>query len=390
LIIPGLLLWFLLSGADGHMWQVGILPVRPALLKAGVLLPVFAFMLSVQLLKDRGKRLVSLYRANAPLLIATFSFALVQTVWAFHPGAYWGDGGYLAFRQFALFIVVLLTLPLVLVPGVVENYRSITLGALCLLLVTMLSDLLNPGTYSSTGLGAAGWAENPNYAAGAVIALAILAVNWSRYSRIDWLLWGVVGGLVVISGSRSGLIMWGLSVVFWNRHHFPGLYRLGHAVIGFAVFAVVMAFIIRHSAGKESVAAYLAAKFMSFTDWELLTQGERLSLASRYLDLIGQRPLLGHGAWFWVRDEIGAHNVFLMLWASNGILGLISYVFFILLILYNSLRLADKRTFVLVLIIFLIQGFFSHMLVIREPFFVALALGAGLAWTNKVGQRLAE
>lgn len=381
--VPGLLLVFLLSGADVYLWQAGLLPARPALVKAGVLLPIFALLFAIQLLKDEGGQLVSLYTANAPLLAAIFFLASVQTLWSLHPGAYWDDGGYLALRQLTLFMLVLLIMPVVLIPGFVESYRNIVLAALGIFLVTMLTDLFNPGTYSSTGVGVAGWAENPNYAAGAVIALAILAADWSRYRKSDWAIWGLVGSLVIFTGSRSGFIMWLISAILWNRQHFSGLHRLIYLFLAFTLFAVAMTITIHYSVGDIYIGKYLVTKLKSFTDWDMLTQGERLSLVSHYLDLVGQHPVFGHGAWFWMRGETGAHNVYLMLWASNGITGLISYLLLILLAFYNSYRLSDKRTFVLVLVIFLIQGFFSHMLIVRDLFFVVLALASGLAWVKQ-------
>jgi O-Antigen ligase len=109
-----------------------------------------------------------------------------------------------------------------------------------------------------------------------------------------------------------------------------------------------------------------------------LTGDSRVELATGYIELISERPILGHGTGF-VAGRLqeaqarGPHNTFLSFWAENGLPGLAAYLTLLAVAFWYFRRLADRRGQALCAGAFVLSIFNNDVLDMRT-FIVALGL----------------
>jgi O-antigen ligase len=106
-------------------------------------------------------------------------------------------------------------------------------------------------------------------------------------------------------------------------------------------------------------------------------------LATGYIELISERPILGHGTGF-VTGRLqeaqarGPHNTFLLLWAENGLPGIAAYLALLAVVFWYFRRLSDVRGQAFTAGVFVLSAFANDVLDMR-PLIVALGLLSVLA-----------
>jgi O-antigen ligase len=76
----------------------------------------------------------------------------------------------------------------------------------------------------------------------------------------------------------------------------------------------------------------------------VVTEDSRVDLASKYIDIISERPILGYGTGFVTgTGQGGPHNTFLMLWVENGLPGLAGYLMLLALAFWYFRTRGDAR-----------------------------------------------
>jgi O-antigen ligase len=261
-------------------------------------------------------------------------------------------------------------------PAVVTSARWAVLASVLSGVVLNFYDIVHPGTFSSVLGRSAGIYINPNISgasllAGYIITVGLLVPRMRAYFTLVVLLG------VVMTLSRGALIcaLAVLAVFALTKTVSP--YRLG-VVIVFA--ALIVASSLALSRGREAMTEFVEASQFQLTRLGLssdrqapgdeLATSLRREVAERSWSTFLEHPLIGTGT-----GSTGdtTHNMYLMLGAENGILGLLLFPLLGLVLIVSEKRngLEPPWAFLVFLILW---GVFSHNVLEDFGFLLCLAL----------------
>jgi hypothetical protein len=236
---------------------------------------------------------------------------------------------------------------------------------------------LNPHTVAYTETRPAGlWAE-PNEAAIAFL-FGLVLTWWARGpSILIWIMRAAAVAGIFLTGSRSGLypavpLLLFFGVVELNRIRLGPL-RL--SVVVPAAFGIVVAAVwaglplIERMLVSWGVSASTVSRYLDFSQaLQSSKDPSRTALASYWLSLALHGPIQGSGAFSFQGDGAGlqgAHNVFIMVFGEDGIVGLVLFLalWSAGLVAVLRMREVNRRDFIGLVIlwaIWLTEGFGSH------------------------------
>jgi O-antigen ligase len=379
-----------LTGADLYLSadRSGILPVNATAMSFISFSAVFSLILLTGLVRDRGRSFWCCYLVAAPLLVAFGLFTMARLAGGFLPAANWDGSGKFIYQPLYVFVLLLLSVGIASASVFRRYHRHILSACLLAAAGSIFVDVFYPGTFSKIYTRPAGFLINPNGGAATVAILAIATVNWTRSRASDMLLWLIAGTAAIATLSRGGILFF--AVVFF-------LYNVIVARSGLRIY--VRSFSILLAATTIVVTAYSAADLGSRVysaenrrlqliagnlsgDSDLMADS-RIALAYHYIDMISERPILGHGAGFVQLQTKGPHNTFLTLWVEHGLPGLVGYLTLIVVAFWYFRTRGDTRGQALCAGMF-IPGIFDSDLLDLRPLIVALGLLSVLAIPQRV------
>lgn len=322
---------------------------------------------------------------------AILAFALIAVVaWAGAalPRANLADGWRYVVFPTVDFLVFLLALPLACLFASRANWRTACGIALVALVLSILTDVRYPGTFSFLETRAAGFGVNPNIGASLVSLLLVGVLDWKRptlsLSTCAWCLLALIG--VFMTLSRSGILVLGIIGLMYLR---LCLKRNGMGT--FIVMSGIALIFAGYATVSSDAARSLLPMFdarhsrMSFFSGEFdamdVREDSRVYLIYDYLKLISERPLLGWGTGLNYAMDVGSHNMFLARWVENGLPGLAAYLLLIVM-LYRIGRRFQSWECIAVAVYLATESFFSHNLLEDKSLLLVMAITAGRAVLN--------
>ena len=379
LAFPLLVLY--LSVADIALGHRGLLPAAATLCAIAGLLPL-ALMQCARELPPRS------VRRNTLPLSAFALVALVALSLSVLPGAYWEEGGKWIFLLPYAFLTTLLAATAGSNQQLLALRSTAVATAVALLLWSITSDLLAPGTFTPPTERAAGFSGNANYTALVTTMLCASALDYERRRPllVDLLFITVSLAIVLISLSRSGLLVFVAMLCVYavvrvrQRPISPselrsGLFSIAAATLVLAAASPLYAPQVEALQSQSRFRRALAGKQVDDG-----SAASRMAAAQDALDRIDRSPLLGHGTGYARRMPELPHNLYLQQWVNNGVLGLLGYLAFLGT---SAAVFVRRRCFSGSMLIFVaaLGSFFSHNVLDQRPFLLlyglALAQSAG-------------
>ncbi len=266
-----------------------------------------------------------------------------------------------------------------------EN-RVARTAILLVVLMSVLNNLIDvAGVYLfsvAEGRGA-GFYGNPNISAVYLVMGMIVTASLVPPRYRLWYCF-LVGVGVIATFSRSGLLLWLVSVYGLGREQ---LFRLSKTALNVMVASIV-ALVIFMQVGENLVTGLGLDKYLSENATQRLhldldrddsLQG-RMEVARRSLELIQESPWVGHGlgAHNLLKTRVAPHNMYLLIGVELGILGVALYLF--LLVTLWRVKSPVARVFAVALGVW---SLFDHNIVDHNGLWLAYAVLAGYALAPK-------
>ncbi len=264
--------------------------------------------------------------------------------------------------------LIMLVMVMVLQVKIAYQWASIALvGTLVFGVAVNIIDFLSLAgmTFSTVDGRAAGFYENPNIAGKILVVGMVLALPVLK-SSLRFLFCIAVGLGVVLTFSRSSMLMWALAVITLSWFEFFVLRRLQSVL---TMFLVLFGLTLTLAAGqwlgaleKVGLGAQLNDNTQariggSFTAQDDLSSRERTLVAEKGMRLFLRAPIFGHGIgatreW---STRASTHNMYLLLGAEQGIVG----IFLFLALLWVVWR-SGSREAKIVAGLYAASGMFTH------------------------------
>ena len=269
--------------------------------------------------------------------------------------------------------------------------RLAILFVVFLTLVNNVIDIIHPNLlgFSERAGRAAGFYVNPNITGVYLMLGMILSITLlpKRYRFYYFLL---IGMGIVITFSRSSLLMWLASgIVFSQTNVFIFNRRNSSIIMGGIVFlfaSVQLAGFFVNELGLDKILTSDQLLRIKYNPEKDLSAQGREYVFKHALELIQESPILGNGLGSSNdpgKTEVHPHNMFLIAWVEQGLLGLFVYVS--ALILIWRMRCDMSKAFV---IAFAIGAMFSHNIMDDTPVYIAVAVLLGM--TRKYRSEIGE
>ena len=256
-------------------------------------------------------------------------------LWSLHPTANWSRGGsyiLLIPFDFGVFFISLLVGSL---GGIRAWLSRLGIIAGCLMLATVIVDVLNPGFFSNQMSRAAGLAENANLAAFLILSSACLALTYGRSRGRDLLIFALAGLAVLVTFSRAGLLLYfALLVVYslilgafrWTSSRrglwVPVASALVVLALGMGAARLLVSMevgVFSRNTAQKRVGMLTSPQEFGFDD------DSRMGLFETYGGLISAAPFSGYGTGYSYGRTFGPHNRYVQTWTNLGLLGLLAY-----------------------------------------------------------------
>lgn len=364
-----------------------LLPVSPT--DAFILFSIPAiFALFVEALVNSSlrKRIVFVLKQNkaivgllsAIVFCSLFFSVFSQTNWAPQQDT-------ASLTLYALFVsLVSLLLPLFRV--VQDNYKRYIFLCWFASLTALTIDLIFPGTFSNFDTRAAGLEADSNTSAFLIITFCGLFIDYRRIRPLDLMALSLTLISVILSASRSGIILFGVLLMFYLFFVLARQKMKPFKIVSLFVGSAALALVI-----KEAIvfAFRNSPVFLAGTQNRLTSipgDDPRIVLLKQYIDWIVAKPFVGYGTGFAETQVDGAHNMYLQLWVNNGIAG---FLFYFLLVVVTGF-LFYRRQFLPGLLFSLELGFyslFSHDIMRTRSIFMLLGTLATLSLLQRSANR---
>lgn len=200
--------------------------------------------------------------------------------------------------------------------------------------IICIFDFIQP-TYTSVPGRGAGWYFNSNDAGLMLVGLGLIAsFRLSRLANI--ILWSVISVAVALTFSRTGWATLSLSLLILTFQNRFGGGRARFVFVGIVIllFAVLLTTYLSgdlyYFFARSSLAEYLDPNTLarlggSGSAFDDYSSFEREDVFRAGLEAFFENPILGHGVGYtseWVQP-VGPHNMYILLLAEQGIIGLI-------------------------------------------------------------------
>ena len=273
-----------------------------------------------------------------------------------------------------------------------KGARLVLLSALIVLIYSVFWDLNDPDFKSQVADRASGFPGNPNISSLVTAMLVAMAVRYDRVYLVDLLVLFVGGISIFLTLSRGGLFTYGIFLMIYlyftgqgNRmKQFLVIPAIGVVIIPIVLFSV--GHLIQSSEmfqGENAQRRLQTFSFGSESEGVYETDNIRLGLIPQYFALIDDAPILGHGSGFSRSMPFRPHNMYLEFWVNNGILSLLCYIWFLLGLMFISLKRQYPAGFALACIA-IIGGFFSHSIAQYPAFLFSAGFAMSVSWLRMV------
>ena len=382
--------------ADQALGHKGMLPCNATILCLLMLAPFSASALASKLQARTPVAFLTPITSNAVPLGAFFLIAMLALALSILPEAYWDEGGKWIFIIPYGLAISLSSMYAGTRPEIARHLPMYTLISLALLTWSIWFDLTYPGSFADITNRAAGFPGNANFSALVGVLVCSAGLNFGgtyakRHSRSssgtytpsppppglwrDLLLLALTFAIVVMTMSRSGLVNFTvlLSAFIYFRF-FRSSYTLRQRILGAgAVLAVgtilvamlpLFASLVSANESNNRLARYLSDKQVDDG-----SAGTRLAAALDSIRLIEESPIVGHGTGYSRTMFELPHNLYLMQWVNNGVLGVIAYLLF-LATAFGTFTLRGCRNGQALILVTAIASIFSHNLLDQRPFLI--------------------
>ena len=414
-----LILLLFLPVSDQALGHKHLLPVNPTILCLMALSPYAVHTLY------RRRSWHFLFPSNLYPLLPLFAMAGLALGLSSHPTAFWAESGKWIFLiPYGLLVIVLASI-------IGYRYLSIpvltfaSIVSLALLLSSIITDYVTPGTFAPLGTRAAGFSGNANFSALVAVFICASALRYnpprirpavsselrsksfvvSIAKRADTdarglaqifanpLLFCLTSLIIILTMSRSGAIHLASLYLFFCFHQ---LYFSSGRPLTTIVHLIITPLV---------VSLVTLSVLSSYADSPLLKENTRLnrlihnkqvddgSASSRYqaviesLSLIERAPIFGHGTGFSRTMKELPHNLYLQQWINNGVFGLILYVVFVVsaFLTFTKRRYPGGQALCVVAIT---GSIFSHNILDQRPFLILFGCALGLSLKYQPMQRI--
>jgi len=263
-----------------------------------------------------------------------------------------------------------------------QQLAAIAMGLAVLLgVVTIYGEFFYPTVWQFTTVPgrAAGLYENPNIA-GNCLVLGMVLSAWNMPKHLRWWFCILVGTVVLLTFSRSSMILWGIAMIAlawhdrfaWRRWRslaaIGGLLVLAGSAIVLGRMTGVLEIIGIGDLLTDNTFNRVTGSFFSQTDES--AQGRRL-VAQEGLRLFLNAPMTGQGLgatreWQYAGST---HNMYILMGAEMGIFGVA--LFLALIGILWSARTPLAQT---VAVLFAVGSAFSHNQLDQPAMMIVLAL----------------
>lgn len=242
-------------------------------------------------------------------------------------------------------------------------------------------EFFTPGTFSTVTGRSAGFHLNPNTTGTALVLGMILGVHLIP-NRIALLYQVAIGTGVVLTFSRAAILGWALAVVILQWGGIRGgkvkgmlsSWAVVVVVIGISFIVFDMTGLREHPSYADQLSPQLIER-LNFYRSETTLEDTRVIVAQtafeRFLDNIWFGSGTGSAAFDTREGVVGAHNMYLSFGVQFGIIGVL-----ILLILFLVLTSNPhiRQTTVPIVVILLVDAFFTHSMLFQWHFALLIAL----------------
>lgn len=390
-----------LSSGDNHLTsRSSLIPIaipNPSLI---LLLSLFVPIFLGDLVGNKGRWLMEIYRRTARISVPVGFLALVVLLYSLHPEAYWGQGIVFAIADVYNWVLLMLGIGIATSWTLRTHYRKIFIGVLLVMTLGMVWNIMSPETFDTGKTNrAVGFGGSPNKMAVSFLLVGIAAIDWSRNLWMNLVLLVLTGLNIYITLSVGGLIMF--MAVF-------GAYVLlvlmkGQSLSRKIIFVFSVGLMVIASGPLLQKLVDSSDLFSTYSvrnrvqdiasmlqgDFSFATEHSRKRLAEEYFDEILQAPFVGHGTGYSENFSTGAHNMFLRHWFEHGLIGLFAYTMVLIGGTLHFYRLRDTRGMVFMLIAFM-ESFHNQILLSYKPFIVLLGILGVLAYLENGRDRRRE
>jgi hypothetical protein len=264
-------------------------------------------------------------------------------------------------------------------PGSVSIVRRAAMIALAIAIPINLVELVVPNLLSISPGRSAGFYENPNISAAVIIVCVILAVDFTKHTKLGFFTIGMAAVAILTTFSRAGILfiaVLGVAYVMLpkGRESLSALQRIAILCAGVFAIALVIALILNLvdlSAGAR--ARLLSVIYADFTDE---SSAERLAAARWAFDQFLEYFWTGRGLGAPEFYDMRTHNSFVHIGVEYGVGGLILY----LVILFAGLLKIAQHGWNRAINLTLLAGFlfynsaFDHYVHVQLPFAIAFSV----------------
>lgn len=296
--------------------------------------------------------------------------------------------GWLALARYAIYPMAVVPLAVI---GLRQDSRQALRRAIFLALVLVAGsvafDFFVPRTFSA-GLRPGGILSNPNGAAQTVVMLllALAMVGGSR--KMLFLAFPIAVFAVLVTLSRSGIIMLVLAFVAIGR--MQGRVSRRQAIkLAFGGLVVLAAVAFTKAYLDQRTNATFAARWDRISSWSNVVDvnDPRVVLLKQYLNAWTENPILGAGtasSMSGLDGVLGAtHNLYAKVLFENGAVGFVLIALAALSVFARVSRASAPRGLAMVVGILLVWGLFTNTLLDNRLAYFMMALVLLVAFDSK-------
>ncbi len=319
--------------------------------------------------KDGGREFLRNYHLTLWITLPLFFCSIIWILYGLHPHAT------LLLRPKIMLVYQFCLVIMVIAIGAsnyfIEHYRKLSFGILVVICTGLWIDFFFPQTFSSIPSRAAGFSLNSNLAALELVFTTIATIDWKKNSYWNLLIFGFAGGSIFLTLSVGGIALFigtfglYLLVILLQRGFSLGqiIFFLIAPIFLLLILVPVLSYFVESTDTFSGRGAQLRFdEILAFFsgDFSFLTGHERGMIAGRFWDDINESPIIGHGVGYYI-PELGPHNMYLLFWATTGIVGLLIYISFVLGSFYFFIRHNNTQGMVFAFV-FSIASLYNHTL----------------------------
>ncbi|MBP1762999.1 MAG: conserved rane protein of unknown function [Firmicutes bacterium] len=370
------LLFFLLR-LDSYLFQMGMLPISPIILLVAWIGSIW--ILSVVSTYFEGQYAL-IFTRSLPIIIPFAAIVGFSWVGIFLEEAYF-DQNYKAVLLPTLDFLLFLTGVAIGMMHISKWKWSTTVAiAFLVVIVTVFVDALYPGTFSKLDYRASGIYEQPNIAAFSMVLFLTVLLRWEK-KALNWqdMILAVVCGVgIFFTFSRGGVVEF-LLIALLYLINLKNKERVSFFIKGAGLLIClggVIVFLLPDYLSQLEILQFKSARMEWFTGdvgGALSTSDARVRILDEYYPLIASSPLWGKGSGYVTSMWLGPHNIYVARWVENGIFGVLSYVWWLLAILFLNKKMKNFSG-VAIVILLIAYGFISHHLLEERPILLLLSI----------------